>query len=230
MKEGVLVDLARAHFLEADFGSEAMAALTDTCVRLGRRYHFDEQHGLLVAKFAARLFDDLAPRHRLGPRDRMLLFAAAMLHDVGDFVRYEAHHKHSYYLIAHSDLMGLQPAERAVVANVARYHRKSHPHLDHDNFRALSREDRARVKALAAILRVADALDREHRAKVADVTGRIEGETFVLDVQGTEDRALEEWTVVAKSGLLRDAFGLDLKIAAHQAVSRPPLSQPGSQG
>ncbi|HVY48115.1 MAG TPA: Ppx/GppA phosphatase family protein, partial [Minicystis sp.] len=227
LKEGVLVDLARAHFLEADFGSEAMAALTDTCVRLGRRYHFDEQHGHLVAKFGVRLFDDLAPRHRLGPRDRMLLHAAALLHDVGDFVRYEGHHKHSYYLIVHADLMGLTPAERAVVANVARYHRKSHPQLDHDNFRALSREDRARVKALAAILRVADALDREHRAKVVDVAGRIEGDTFVLDVQGTEDRALEEWTVVAKSGLLRDAFGLDLKIGSSTWTVRPPASANG---
>src|SRR5205085_1967698 len=104
------------------------------------------------------------------------------------------------------DLMGIRPEERAVVANVARYHRKSHPHLDHDNYRALSREDRARVKALAAILRVADALDREHRGVVADVAGRLEGDTLMLDVQGTEDRALEEWTVIAKSGLLRDAF------------------------
>ena len=85
LKEGVLVDLARAHFLEADFGSEAMAALTDTCVRVGRRYHFDEQHGLIVAKFATRLFDDLegAPPPRPARSDAPLR-AAAVLHDVGD--------------------------------------------------------------------------------------------------------------------------------------------------
>jgi exopolyphosphatase/guanosine-5'-triphosphate,3'-diphosphate pyrophosphatase len=211
LKEGVLVDLARRHFVPEDFPAEA-AALDDACLRLGRRYHFDEQHGTLVARFAVRLFDDLAPRHRLGPRDRILLLAAALLHDVGDFVRYEGHHKHSYYLIANSDLMGLTAAERAIVANVARYHRKSNPHLDHDNFRALSREDRGKVKAMAAILRIADALDREHRAKVSEIACRLEGETLVLEVSGAPDRELEEWTVRAKAGLLKEALGLEVRL------------------
>jgi len=211
LKEGVLVDLARAHFMPVDFRGEA-AALTQTCLRLGRRYHFDEAHGLLVAKLVVRLFDDLSSRHRMGGRDRNLLHAAALLHDVGDFIRYEGHHKHSYYIISNSDLMGMTPQERTVVANVARYHRKSPPQLDHDNFRALSREDRSRVKAMAALLRIADALDREHRGKVSDVSGRVDGDTLVLEVQGAEDRALEEWTVVAKAGMLKDAFGLDVRI------------------
>ena len=210
LKEGVLVDLAHAHFVPEDFPAEA-AALGDACLRLGRRYHFDEAHGTLVARFGVRLFDDLAPRHRLGQRDRILLQAAALLHDVGDFVRYEGHHKHSFYLIANSDLMGVTPAERLIVANVARYHRKSPPHLDHDNFRSLSREDRAKVKSLAAILRVADALDREHRGKVRDVAGKLEGDVLALEVQGSPDRELEEWTVRAKAGLLKEAFGLDVR-------------------
>lgn len=221
LKEGVLVDLARAHFVEPDIRGET-AAVTDACLRLGRRYHFDEQHGTLVARFADRLFDDLASRHRLGPRDRILLRAAALLHDIGDFVRYEGHHKHSYYIIIHSDLMGLTPEERALVANIARYHRKSPPNLDHDNFRALSREARSKVKAMASILRIADALDREHRAKVTEVSGRIEGDTLLLEVQGAEDRALEEWTVVAKAGMLRDALGLEVRIVDATPRSHPP--------
>lgn len=211
LKEGVLVDLARAHFVPEDYGVEA-AALTEACLRLGRRYHFDEAHGLIVAKLGVKLFDDLASHHRLGPRDRILLHAAALLHDIGDFVRYEGHHKHSYYLITNSDLLGLSPEERAIVANVARYHRKSPPQLDHDNFRALSPKARARVKSMAAILRVADALDREHLGKVTDVIGRVDGETLVLEAEGAEDRALEEWTVRAKAGMLKDAFGLDVRI------------------
>ncbi len=181
-----------------------------------------------MARFAVKLFDDLAARHRLGPRDRILLHAAALLHDVGDFVRYEGHHKHSYYLIANSDLMGLAPAERAIVANVARYHRKSTPQLDHDNFRALSREDRGKVKAMAAILRLADALDREHRGKVTDASGRVEGETLVLEVIGAPDRELEEWTVRAKAGLLKEAMGLDVRIVdgATRASRSDGLSAP----
>ncbi|HVK66012.1 MAG TPA: Ppx/GppA phosphatase family protein [Polyangium sp.] len=226
LKEGVLVDLARQHFVPRDFGGEA-AAVSEACLRLGRRYHFDEAHGMLVARFATRLFDELAARHRMSPRDRILLHAAALLHDVGDFVRYEGHHKHSYYLIVHADLMGLSPAEREIVANVARYHRKSPPQLDHENFRTLSREDRAKVKAMAAILRVADALDREHRAKVAGVNGRIEGDTLVLELSGTEDRSLEEWTVAAKCGMLKDALGLDVRIVdAATGASRTPTTVP----
>ncbi len=208
----MLVDLARAHFMPADYGG-TQAAIMDACLRLGRRYHFDEQHGVLVSRFATRLFDDLAPRHRLGPRDRILLCAAAVLHDIGDFIRYEGHHKHSYYLIEQSDLMGITPTERKVVANIARYHRKSPPSLEHENFRALSREDRSKVKSLAAILRIADALDREHRAKIGDITTRIDDTTLVIEAHGTEDRTLEEWTVLAKSGMLREAMGLDVKIA-----------------
>ncbi|MFO0588191.1 MAG: Ppx/GppA phosphatase family protein [Polyangiaceae bacterium] len=225
LKEGVLVDLARSHFMPADYGGTT-AAITDACLRLGRRYHFDEQHGLLVARFAARLFDDLQPRHKLGPRDRILLTAAAMLHDVGDFIRYEGHHKHSYYLIAHSDLMGLSPLERELVANIARYHRKSPPSLEHENFRALSREDRGKVKALSAILRIADALDREHRAKIRDITTRVDGDTLVIEAHGSEDRTLEEWTVFAKSGMLRESMGLDVRIASDGA---PRSTGPGSR-
>ncbi len=119
------MSISRAHILvPQDFRGEALA-LTDACLRLGRRYHFDEAHGVLVGRLGVKFFDELGRHHRLGLRDRILLHAAALLHDVGDYVRYEGHHKHSYYLIANSDLLGMTAAERAIVANVARYHRKS---------------------------------------------------------------------------------------------------------
>ncbi|NUP09332.1 MAG: Ppx/GppA family phosphatase [Polyangiaceae bacterium] len=211
LKEGVLVDLATLHFVPRDFSSEA-ASVRDACVRLGQRYHFDEAHGRVVADFCMSLFDDLSKMHGLEPRDRVLLLAAGLLHDIGDFVRYEGHHKHSYYIIAHSDIMGLTPSERELVANVARYHRKSPPALDHENFRALSREGRTKVKMMASILRLADALDREHRQVVSKVSARIEGGVLLLDVEGNHARALEEWTVRAKSGMLRESLGIDVRI------------------
>jgi exopolyphosphatase / guanosine-5'-triphosphate,3'-diphosphate pyrophosphatase len=225
LKEGVLVDLATNHFLPRDFGEEA-ASVRDACVRLGRRYQFDEAHGHVVAGFTLGLFDDLSKLHGLEPRDRVLLLAAALLHDVGDFVRYEGHHKHSHYIIAHSDIMGLTPAERELVANVARYHRKSPPSLEHENFRALSREARAKVKMMAAILRLGDALDREHRGVVTNVRARVEGSTLFLDVDGKEARALEEWTVRAKSGMLRELLGLEVRFAEPSVLLKtaPPPS------
>ncbi len=225
LKEGILVDLAIEHFVPRDFGGEA-ASIKDASLRLGRRYHFDEAHGEIVAKLAMQLFDDLGPVHGLGPRDRILLLAAALLHDIGDFVRYEGHHKHSYYVIAHSDIMGISPAERDIVANVARYHRKSSPSLDHENFRGLARESRSKVKTMAAILRVADALDREHRRVVSSVRARVDGSTLFLDIEGTEARALEEWTVRAKSGLLKETMGLDVRF--DHGASKTPAPPPPS--
>jgi exopolyphosphatase/guanosine-5'-triphosphate,3'-diphosphate pyrophosphatase len=224
LKEGVLVDLATAHFIPRDFTSEA-ASVGEACLRLGRRYHFDEDHGRTVAGFATQLFDDLARVHGLEPRDRVLLFAAALLHDIGDFVRYEGHHKHSFYVIAHSDVMGLTPSEREVVANVARYHRKSPPSLEHENFRALPPKQRSKVKAMAAILRVADAFDREHRQVVSRISARVDGSVLWLTVEGDGERALEEWTVRAKSGLLRDTLGLEIRLSnAMISTPAPPPS------
>jgi exopolyphosphatase/guanosine-5'-triphosphate,3'-diphosphate pyrophosphatase len=214
LKEGILEELVDKYFHVWDAAGEAQTVLA-ACARLGRRYQFDEAHGALVSGLAAQLFDDLREMHGMTERDRLLLRAAAMLHDVGDFVRYDGHHKHSYYLILHSDIMGLTPEERAIVANVARYHRKSTPDPSHPNFRDLEKDARGRVRGLAAILRIADALDREHLGKVDGVQATLDPSKrrVLLHLLGREDRELEEWTVQAKADLLRDVYGLDVAFA-----------------
>jgi exopolyphosphatase/guanosine-5'-triphosphate,3'-diphosphate pyrophosphatase len=220
LKEGILEELVDKYFDRWDKESETRTVI-DACIRLGRRYGFDQAHGELVSSFATSLFDDMASVHRLGDRERLLLRAAAVLHDVGDYVRYDGHHKHSYYLIQHSDIMGLTPEERGLVANIARYHRKSPPDASHPNFRDLDKDARAKVRSLAAILRIADALDREHLGKVKGVKAEIDNgkRRLTLHVAGEEDRELEEWTVRAKSELLRDVFDLEVTIAG--ATTRP---------
>jgi len=212
LKEGVLDELIEKHFNVWDYGGEASASL-DGALRLGRRYHFDEAHGTLVARFSADLFDQLLPLHRLGERDRLLIRTAALLHDVGDFVRYEGHHRHSHYILTNSDIVGLTPTERAVVANVARYHRKAHPDTSHPNFRDLERDDRGRVRILAGIVRIADALDREHAAKVTALRAVIEKGRMRLHLTGAPERRLEEWTVGRKSQLFEEVFDLKVDIA-----------------
>ncbi len=211
LKEGVLVELIDKHFRVWDAAREAQAVLA-ACERLGHRYRFDEAHGQLVSKLAGQLFDDLREVHGMSDRDRLLLRAASLLHDIGDFVRYDGHHKHSFYLIQNSDIIGLTPDERAIVANIARYHRKSVPDPSHPNFRDLDKQARSKVRGLAAILRIADALDREHLGKVKSVHARVDSHKgkLLLIVDGDEDRELEEWTVRAKSELLRDVFDLDV--------------------
>jgi exopolyphosphatase / guanosine-5'-triphosphate,3'-diphosphate pyrophosphatase len=222
LKEGILEELVDKYFNRWDKDAEAITVI-EGCTRLGKRYGFDQAHGELVASLAVSLFDDMANYHGFGERERLLLRAAALLHDVGDYVRYDGHHKHSYYLIQHSDIMGLSPDERAIVANVARYHRKSPPDPSHPNFRDLDKDARSKVRSLAAILRIADALDREHLGKVTAARAEIDGKgrKLHLFVTGEEDRELEEWTVRAKSELLRDVFDLDVVIAT-AGSTRPP--------
>ncbi len=214
LKEGILIELVDKHFDVWDTAEEAQAVI-QACERIGRRYQFDEAHGQLVSRLAAQIFDDTEDIHGLDERDRLLLRAGAMLHDIGDFVRYDGHHKHSYYLIQNSDIIGLTPDERSVVANIARYHRKSPPDPSHPNFRDLDKESRGKVRALSAILRIADALDREHLGKVQSVSARVDAARgkLLLSISGDEDRELEEWTVRAKAELLRDVFDLDVAFA-----------------
>jgi exopolyphosphatase/guanosine-5'-triphosphate,3'-diphosphate pyrophosphatase len=210
---GILEELVDKFFHVWDTAGEEERVLA-ACARLGQRFHFDELHARTVCRFATQLFDDLRDVHAFSERDRLLLRAGAMLHDIGDYVRYDGHHKHSYYLIAHSDVMGLSPEERAIVANIARYHRKSVPDPAHPNFRELDKESRGKVRGLAAILRVADALDREHRGKIENVRAIVDriGGKVNLFLRGDEDRSLEEWTVRAKAELLRDVYDLDVVV------------------
>ena len=115
-----------------------------------------------VADVALRLFDEIRPDHGLGPRHRLLLHVAALLHEVGGYVSNRSHHKHSYYLIANSEIFGLNREETVLAAHVARYHRRSGPKPSHPEYMSLPRESRVTVSKLAAILRVADALSRGH--------------------------------------------------------------------
>lgn len=226
LKEGILEELVDKHLGRWDADVEAKTVV-DACLRVGERYGFDRDHGTRVARFATCLFDDLTDQHRLASRDRLLLEAAALLHDIGDYIRYDGHHKHSFYLILHSDIMGLSQVERTIVANVARYHRKSAPDPNHANFRELDKDARTRVRSLAAILRIADALDREHLGKVDDVRAEVDTgkRRLVLHIGGREDRELEEWTVRAKSDLLRDVFDLEVHFAdGGVRLSAPPQS------
>ena len=211
---GILEELVDKFFHVWDTAGEAESVLA-ACARVGKRYSYDEAHARTVTRFAAQLFDDLQAVHAFDDRDRLLLRAAATLHDIGDFVHYNGHHKHSYYLIQHSDIMGITPEERGVIANIARYHRKSPPDPSHPNFRDLDRESRGKVRGLAAILRVADALDREHRGKIESVRAAVDRGThrLTLFLRGDGDRDLEEWSVKAKSELLRDVYDLDVVVA-----------------
>ncbi len=225
LKDGILFELIDRAFRVFDEHGEAAAVEADAVV-LGRKYHFDERHALHVASIASTIYDELAPMHGLGDAERSWLRLAAILHDVGDFVGYESHHKHTYYIVENSDLMGLPVEAKAAVANVARYHRKAFPDLSHPGFRKLDRRARAAVRKLSAILRIADALDREHLAKVTNVKIEIARGRVNLHATGEGDLSLSLWTASRKADLFEEVFETELRVAGAEDVPKGISSGP----
>lgn len=205
--DGVLVDVARAA------GAEGMKQLEvsqtrNAALAVLRKYETDPKHAQRVSALAVSLFDQLRPMHGLGKRDRLLLELAALLHEVGNFIGAAGHHRHAFYIIAQTPILGLSDEERLVVANVARYHRKAPPDLSHEGYRDLDDRDQGRVRMLAAVLRVADALDHDHRQMVASVVAKTRGSELRLKVRARGDVTLDEWSVGNKGDLFREEFGL----------------------
>ena len=208
LRVGLLVDLARAGDAPelADFSLQVLASAE----ALGEKYRYDAAHARQVARLAGRLFDELQEEHGLKARDRLLLEVAALLHDIGVFVSLRAHHKHSQYLLSATEIFGLSTDDMALVSNVARYHRRGLPQKSHLPYMALDREDRVRVNKLAALLRVANALDAEHMQKVSDLRVVREGETWALSVEGTGDLTMERLAATSRADLFAQVFGHDL--------------------
>jgi exopolyphosphatase/guanosine-5'-triphosphate,3'-diphosphate pyrophosphatase len=217
LKDGVLIDLAEdlaSHEAHEDRKDRQAVAGS---LALGRRYLFDEAHALQVSRLAGSLFDQLVKVHRMGPAERRMLLAAAVLHDIGAFVGYKKHHKHSLYLIANSEVPELTQRETDIVANLARYHRKGVPAEHHLAFTALPADDRERVVKLASLLRIADALDREHLQAVRGVTAKVtRGGKLKLELDADGDLLLERWALRRKADLFAATFGLPVVLAGDE--------------
>ena len=136
---------------------------------------------------------------------------AALLHDVGHHIDHQNHHRHSYYLITNSELLGFQREELEIIGLVARYHRKAAPKASDPEYRALPQKTRATVRALSAILRVADALDRSHYGIVRDVAVVRRADRVALQLTTGGDAQLEIWEARQRVGLLEELLGLDVE-------------------
>ena len=210
LRAGLLADLvgAGAEGDLADFSRQVLASAE----ALGEKYRYDASHARAVATLATRLFDQFQEEHGLPRRDRLLLEVSALLHDIGLFVGLRAHHKHAQYLISAAEIFGLSSDDRAVIANIARYHRRGLPQKSHLPFVALDRQDRVRVSKLAAFLRVANALDAEHAQKIRNVTVRRDENAWIVDVDGTGDLSIERMAAEARADLFTDVFGKRLLV------------------
>jgi len=176
--------------------------------------HFDEEHSLHVTRLALWFFDALSDQFGLGERDRQILEAAAILHDVGYLISYDGHHKHTYLLIRHADLFGFTPREREIIANVARYHRKALPKKKHESYARLAPPDRLLVQRLGGILRLCDGLDRRRNSLICTLECTLTPSTCTLKILDSVDVSVELFGAKAKGDLFEIAFGRKLLLTS----------------
>jgi exopolyphosphatase/guanosine-5'-triphosphate,3'-diphosphate pyrophosphatase len=180
----------------------------------GKDRGLDETHALQVTRLAHLLFDRTAAIHGLGPPELRLLLSAAYLHDVGMCRGLRGHHKSSLAIISAGDLAPLDGRERKLVACIARYHRKAHPRRKHAHYSQLSTGEQEGVARLASLLRIADALDREHDAAVKDLEVEMSTRRVLVKARSSRDLGAEEVAMRRKGRLFEELFGLHLTLRA----------------
>ena len=213
LREGVIIDYLR------NMETESLPPVPDVediklrdVFAIGRRFGYEEKHAIQTAKMAEKLFDGLAKNFELDRRNRTLLSAAALLHDVGYHISHESHHKHSLYLIKHSEMTGFSESEKSIIANIARYHRKAFPKQSHIYYMALSENQRDIVKKMSSILRLADGLDRGYESRVKDVEFRKRGKNLILTLFSDDDCLNEIYALEIKKEFFEKTFKCNLQI------------------
>jgi exopolyphosphatase / guanosine-5'-triphosphate,3'-diphosphate pyrophosphatase len=206
LKDGIVHDLLEQQTFGGKQRTAKERAAYSGAITLGRKFHFDEAHARHVARLAASIFDQTRTMHGLKRDDRRILVSAALLHDVGTFIGYKRHHKHSLYIITESELAGMTATETLMVANIARYHRKNTPAPHHEPLMRLDEKDRERVVKLSAILRLADSLDREHLQRVESIRADLKGNVLELTITGRGDLLLERWALQRKAQFFQKTF------------------------
>ena len=205
----LMQDLVVARPRTATFQEEVMQAAGE----IGIRYKTDRKHAIHVANFARQLFRELQHLHALEPRYELVLRVAAVLHEVGMFISPREHHKHSLYILLQTEIFGLSTTERELAALLARYHRRYNPEPNHPHFSDLSREQRMIVFKLAALLRIADALDRSHAQRIKTIILRPEGSRLTILTPGVEDTTIEQIAINSKCDIFREIYGFEIVLA-----------------
>jgi len=217
LREGAVLDYIRRNLVHIERVERYPDVRRRSVIELALRCNYAADHAAQVARLALRIFDDTRPAHGLDDRAREWLDFAALLHDAGEHISYERHHRHSYYLVKHGDLRGFEPDEIDVMAFITRYHRKGAPRKGHEAFADLPRASRRAVRWLAAMLRVAESLDRSRAQLVDHVTLRRRGRHWTLRVAGRGDIELERWAAQRNARPLEAELGGTMTVAAGRA-------------
>ncbi len=208
--DGILIDFARkkhGFVPEHDLNGDVISA----CRNIAKRFRIDLRHTDFVEKQALLIFDETSRLHRLNSRQRLLLQAAAILHDCGKYVNMSKHNIRSYNIIMATELIGLSRRERDIVAWTARFH-TGKTFSDESSYTDLDAADQLVIAKLSALLRLADALDTAHQQKISDVSVQIGESELILSVMSRQEVTLEIWSLEKKGELFRELFGCQPKI------------------
>ena len=223
LREGLVLDYIARHRKQIAQADRYPDVRRRSVVELAERCNYWPEHANQVARLAVALFDQTRAIHGLTDREREWLEYAAILHDIGVHISYERHHKHSYYLIKNGDLRGFEPDEIDAIALLARYHRSATPKRRHEGFGELPRKRRAAVRTLAAILRLAESLDRSHSQTISTIDLRDRGDDGLLQIRTAGDAELELWAAGRHAAPFERILGkpLRIEVSGHAYVEQP---------
>lgn len=212
LREGIVIRYLKKEMIGLPWTGEMSDPRRRSVFELLRKTDWHENHSRHVANMALTIFDALEDELGLNETDRELLEYAAYLHDIGYYISHSKHHKHALYIIRHADLKGFKEEEIEIIANVARYHRRSTPKKRHGEYWKLKPAIRKRIKKLSGILRIADGLDRSHYQNVKDLQVYSGDKEIKINIRTEGEPYLEIWGAERKSDLFKEMTGKKLKI------------------
>jgi len=215
LRDGLVLEMAQGQ----QWSSGIHDQMVRSALQLGKKYKYDKPHAKHVARLATSLFDDLQDLHRLPQQYRSTLELAAILHEIGRFISVRSRHKHASYLIQNSELFGISRQELTLVSLIARYHRGAHPQPSHAPYSRLERDQRIIVTKLAAILRIAKALDTGRRQRIESLTASVTGAHLRVEVQNVQDLTVEKLELQETSRLFENVFGKRVVLTATSLTS-----------
>jgi len=216
LRDGLLAQMAAEYDRSTRSGKQIESERWDSLLNAVEHYRVDREHALEVRESAMRLFSALRTVHGLPPEYAEWLSAAAMLYEVGDYVSRNGRHRHAHYIISHSDILGYTPAQRSIIAAIARYLGKSRPRPSDGAMKILSNTDQKWIPKASLLLRLARALNLSRSQAIQDVcVHRRDGQVQLqLMTQGRSSADLELWAVEKERDYFREVFGRELSAAA----------------
>src|SRR5213593_3756890 len=212
LREGLVLDYIARHRKQIVQADRYPDVRRRSVIELAERSNYWPEHANQVARLSLALFDQTRPVHGLTDKEREWLEYAAILHDIGVHISYERHHRHSYYLIKNGDLRGFEPDEIETIALLTRYHRRATPKRRHPGFGELPRKRRRAIRTLAAILRLAESLDRSHSQTISTLDLHDRGDDGLLQIRTVGDAELELWAASRHAKPFERVLGKPLRI------------------